>query len=133
MALLIENYQPAGPTIRDFHLSTKRHRVLIGPIGSGKTTGCMQELYKLITRMPAVQGVRRSRWAITRATTPELQFTTIPQWRSMFDDRFMVEVEVDQDQVEYSRAGQGARILIAPRDEGMVASLVTMVARLIRL
>jgi len=88
MALLIENYQPAGPTIRDFHLSTKRHRVLIGPIGSGKTTGCMQELYKLITRMPAVQGVRRSRWAIIRATTPELQFTTIPQWRSMFDDRF---------------------------------------------
>lgn len=65
-----------------FHASNARVRMIMGPFGSGKSTGCVWEV---ITRSqeqaPNDAGVRRSRWAIIRQTYPELKSTTIKTWQ----------------------------------------------------
>lgn len=60
---------------------------IVGPVGSGKTTGIF---FKLV-HMAALQergpdGVRRSRAVIVRNTTPQLRDTTIASWFMWFKD-----------------------------------------------
>lgn len=66
------------PTIKDFSNSNKRIRGLMGPFGSGKSSGCVIEL---ITRAhmqePGPDGVKRVRYAVIRNTYPQLRDTTI--------------------------------------------------------
>lgn len=53
-----------------------------GPVGSGKSTGCMMEiLMRAMRQQPDAQNVRKSRWAIVRNTYPELKTTTIKTWQ----------------------------------------------------
>ena len=66
------------PTIRRFSKSNKRIRAIMGPIGSGKSTGCVIEIIRRAKRQkPANNGVRYSRWLVVRNTYPELKDTTI--------------------------------------------------------
>lgn len=67
----------AAPTLVDFHNSNAFLRGLMGPYGSGKTSACVWEiLLKSMGQAPGRDGVRRTRWAITRETYPQLQDTT---------------------------------------------------------
>lgn len=71
------NYQ-AEPTLQAFHRSKANLRAVMGPIGSGKSVGCVMELFTQGLRMPACKdGVRRSRYGVARNTFPELTSTTI--------------------------------------------------------
>ncbi len=82
-------YRPSGETLRCFHENDAFMRVVIGPLGSGKTTACCMELWRrLITQRPGPDKVRRARWLVVRNTYPQLETTTIPEWRGIFDDRF---------------------------------------------
>lgn len=66
------------PTIRDFWKHNGFQRMLIGPFGSGKSSGCVQEIVRRASRQhPNSDGVRRSRWAIIRNSYPQLRDTTI--------------------------------------------------------
>lgn len=69
----------ASATLRRFHADTASFvRGVRGPIGAGKSVGCVMELLgKAMTQAPNKAGVRRSRWACVRATYPELKSTTI--------------------------------------------------------
>ena len=62
----------------------------MGPIGSGKSVTCVQELQNIALRVqkPHTDGVRRTRFAIVRNTYPELKSTTI----KTFQDWFPVEI-----------------------------------------
>ena len=59
-------------------------RGLMGPVGGGKSSGCVWDLVKRgIQQKPGPDGVRRSRWVIIRNTTGQLEDTTIKtvhQW-----------------------------------------------------
>ena len=90
MAQQVEiDYAPAGPTLGRFHLSDSFFRILIGPLGSAKTTACCLEVWRRITAQQANSaGVRQSRWLMVRSTYPELETTTIPEWRGLFGDNF---------------------------------------------
>ena len=82
-------YEPDGATLRRFFRSEAFVRGLIGPLGSGKTTACIVELFRRATQQaPDSEGVRRTRWAAIRSTFPELRTTTIPSWRGWFGDSF---------------------------------------------
>ena len=60
-------------------------RVLLGPLGSGKTTACCFEiLRRALSQAPDQRGVRPSRWLVCRSTLPELLTTTLPSWRMHF-------------------------------------------------
>lgn len=68
----------AEPTARAFHASVAKYRGIMGPIGSGKSSACCMEiLLRSMQQRPSVDGVRRTRWAVIRATYPQLKSTTI--------------------------------------------------------
>ena len=70
-------------TIADFNRDDSFVRALMGPFGSGKSSGCVQEIIRRGQwqgRSP--DGIRHSRWAAVRNTYPELRDTTL---RTFFD------------------------------------------------
>ena len=74
------------PTAQKFHVSTAFVRGLRGPIGSGKSVACVEELKRIATQVqqPGKDGVRRTRFAIIRNTYPELKTTTIKTFQDWF-------------------------------------------------
>jgi phage terminase large subunit len=62
-------------------------RLVMGPYGSGKSTLCVTEIVKRACQMPRwYAGRRRSRWAIVRNTSGELQSTTLATWLAWFEE-----------------------------------------------
>lgn len=61
----------------------------MGPVGSSKSTACCIEILSRAQEQEAVQGVRRSRWAVIRNTYPELKSTTIKTWLDWADGAVM--------------------------------------------
>jgi len=53
-------------------------RFVVGPVGSGKTTGCIFELLKrCMQQAPGADGKRRTRWAVVRQTLQQLRMTIL--------------------------------------------------------
>jgi hypothetical protein len=67
----------AAPTIKRFSQSRKFLRGLMGPFGSGKSSGCCIELVQWGMRQHLINGKRRARFAVIRNTYGELHDTTI--------------------------------------------------------
>nr|ANO58158.1 hypothetical protein [uncultured Gammaproteobacteria bacterium] len=65
------------PTVKAFWNSDCFQRMLLGPFGSGKSSGCIQEIVRRAARQKPINGVRRTRWAIVRNSYPQLRDTTI--------------------------------------------------------
>lgn len=59
----------------------------MGPVGSSKSSACCMEMFTRGCEQKAFQGVRRTRWAVIRATYPELKSTTIRTWQQWFPDQ----------------------------------------------
>jgi hypothetical protein len=79
-------YTPA-PTVGRFHASNAFVRGIKGPIGSGKSVGCCWEIYtRALEQAPGPDGVRRSRWVVTRNTYGELESTTLRTWLDWFPE-----------------------------------------------
>lgn len=85
------NYTPP-PTVRDFIRSYRPAELffdwIIGPVGSGKTTGLFFKLVYLASQQAKspVDGKRRSRAVIVRNTMPQLRDTTLTSWNYWFKD-----------------------------------------------
>ena len=67
----------ATPTAMAFHASTAFFRGIRGPIGSGKSSMCVWELFLKARNQRVYKGKRRSRFAVIRNTYPELRDTTL--------------------------------------------------------
>src|SRR5262245_13925615 len=81
---MLISYTPP-PTIARFHLSDAFVRILIGPVGSAKTTGMIFEvLRRAIEQAPDQYGVRRTRWAIVRQTLSQMKMTILLDLLSWF-------------------------------------------------
>ena len=90
------------PTIGKFSNSDAFIRALVGPFGSGKSSGCVVEFpYRAQMQRPGPDGIRRTRWAVIRNTARELRDTTVktftqwlpPQYFGRFyesDQRYVV-------------------------------------------
>jgi hypothetical protein len=74
----------APPTVGAFMRSNSFFRLIAGPVGSGKTTGCIFELLRrAMEQAPAADGIRYTRFAIVRQTLKQLKDTVlkdIEQW-----------------------------------------------------
>jgi hypothetical protein len=76
-----------SPVISQFMQSAARFRVICGPFGSGKSSGCISEIPRRAKEQaPGKDGLRRSRWAIVRNTMPMLRDTTMKTWFDWFPD-----------------------------------------------
>lgn len=82
-ALGLKPYVPL-PTVEKFHRDESFFRCIRGPIGSGKSVGCVMELLLRSLRQEPVNGVRKTRWAIIRNTHAQLVATSM----ATFKDRF---------------------------------------------
>ena len=81
----VQSYTPPGVVADEFHLDNAFVRGIKGPVGSGKSSSCCWEILNRALAMPPTRGnMRRSRWAVTRNTYPELKNTTIKTWMDWF-------------------------------------------------
>lgn len=72
----IRAYNPL-PTIKKFHESPGQIRAIIGPVGSGKTSGAAMDVcYYLPHFLAGEYRITRSRWLVIRNTYTELRDTT---------------------------------------------------------
>lgn len=90
---MIIDYTPP-PTIRQFMLCDAEMRVLMGPVGSGKSVGCCFEILNRASQQaPGKDGLRRTRCAVVRQTVRQLSDTTIKTFLDWFPEgvcgRFM--------------------------------------------
>lgn len=80
-------YQPDGEVLEDFFWSRGKLDIIQGPIGSGTSSGaCMRIWAQAQEQEPDMDGVRRSRWIITRDTYKELRETTVKTWLDWFPE-----------------------------------------------
>jgi hypothetical protein len=71
------NYIPP-PTIERFMQNESLVRVVVGPVGSGKSMGCIMEVVRRCRlQEPGADGVRRTRWALIRNTMGQLRQTVL--------------------------------------------------------
>jgi hypothetical protein len=83
MALDIDYTPP--PTGVKFMKSDAKMRVLLGPVGSGKSVTCSFEVIRRASAQePNSQGVRKTRFAVVRETARQLQDTTIKTFLDWF-------------------------------------------------
>jgi hypothetical protein len=75
------------PTIKRFSQSPAFIRGLMGPFGSGKSSGCVIELVKWAKMQPLIDGKRRARFACIRNTYGQLADTTIKTFLYWLPDR----------------------------------------------
>jgi hypothetical protein len=72
----------APPTVGDFMLDDHKVRLIMGPYGSGKTTGCIMEFAKrMLEEHPDATGTRRTRFVIVRNTAQQLRQTILEDIR----------------------------------------------------
>lgn len=80
------NYK-ASPTGAAFHLDNSFVRGIMGPFGSGKSVACVWEIFmRAKSQAPGKDGIRKSRWIVSRNTQPELENTTIKTWLDWFPE-----------------------------------------------
>ncbi|OBX02210.1 TerL [Gallibacterium genomosp. 1] len=73
----------ASPTFKKVHRSNALVKAIRGPIGSGKSVGCVKEMWRIcLNQEPNAQGVRKTRWACVRNTYPELKGTVIKTFQA---------------------------------------------------
>jgi hypothetical protein len=76
----------APPTVGRFMRSDAFFRLIAGPVGSGKTTGCIFEmLRRSIEQEKAPDGYRYTRWAIVRQTLEQLRMTVLKDIQTWLD------------------------------------------------
>lgn len=74
------------PTIWKFSQDDSRIRLLMGPVGSGKSSGCIWEIIRKGLSYPVskIDGIRRTRWAVIRNHYRQLSDTTIKTFFEWF-------------------------------------------------
>ena len=82
------NYAPPGAVAAAFMQCDKFLRGIRGPFGSGKSVTCCMEIFRRAQEQaPGPDGLRKTRWAVIRNTSPELKTTTIKTWLDWFPEK----------------------------------------------
>jgi len=115
-------------TISAFMQCDARHRDIMGPFRSGKSSGSVVEVVRRAMRQQrGPDGFRRSRWMVTRNTMPQLRDTTIKTWLSWFPNKsigyyketgktYFIEIDDIRAEVMF-------RALDTPEDVGNLLSM----------
>lgn len=84
------------PTIREFSEDKSFIRGLMGPFGSGKSSGCVMEIIRKgqQQRPNPRDGIRRTRWAVIRNSYPQLKDTTIKTFMDWFPEKYFGQYKI---------------------------------------
>jgi hypothetical protein len=81
------NVKPLGPVAGQYYLDNSRVSVILGPVGSGKSTAsCLRLGRHSYEQWPMSDGVARTRWCVVRNTKGQLKDTTIKTWLQIFPE-----------------------------------------------
>ncbi|KYC52207.1 MAG: hypothetical protein AMQ22_00934 [Candidatus Methanofastidiosum methylothiophilum] len=84
-----------SPTFAKVHKDRNRFIFIMGPVSSGKSTGCIFHCFlNAQKQVPDRNGIRRSRYAIIRNTYPQLKTTTIKTWINWFKDKIKITYDI---------------------------------------
>lgn len=124
---LIKRYGPS-PTIARFHSDDSFVRGVMGPVGSGKSSGCIIEMVsRAADQKPNAKGKRRTRWAIVRNTYRELLDTSCATFFEWFPPGVAGKWRVDEMKFEIRDGDIEAdflfRALDRPKDVKKLLSL----------
>lgn len=98
----------APKTITDFMLDNSKVRLIIGPYGSGKTTGCIMELMRrAMMEYPDANNVRRTRFVVVRNTAQQLRQTILEDIRKWLTPAMTYRVTDSTVQFRFSHPTQG--------------------------
>lgn len=113
MAQMVFN---APPTISSFMRSNAFVRMLLGPVGSGKSTGCLMEIVKRAREQaPAPDGIRHTRWAIIRQTLQQIKQTILKEFYVWLDP--VTQYKVSENTLYLSFDDVRAEIHLIPLDD----------------
>lgn len=91
---LVLNYD-AIPTFAQVHHDPSKYLFIRGPVGSGKSSGCIWNLFlSAMNQEPDSQGIRRTKWGVLRASYPALKSTVIKSWQDWFGSLLTVVYDV---------------------------------------
>lgn len=109
------NYS-APPTCAAFMKSQSFGRLIAGPVGSGKTTACLFELFRrACEQTPAHDGIRYTRFAIVRQTLRQLKDTVLKDITSWLDG--VAEYKVSENTVHIRIGDVRSEWLLIPLDD----------------
>ena len=67
-----------SPTFVRFHQDDSKMKFVMGPVGSGKSSGCIWDLFfNACKQRPDEDGIRHSRYAVIRGNYPQLRSSTV--------------------------------------------------------
>lgn len=102
-------------TCRDFMLSEKRVRFLVGAVGSSKTTTCLYEILRRAAEQdPATDGIRYTRFAIIRNTLAAIKSTVLKDIQQIFGP--IIDYRVSESTVYIRQGDIHCEILLIPLD-----------------
>ena len=91
-------------------------RAILGPVGSGKSTGCLMELMRRIQEQtPGPDGIRRSRWAIIRQTLQQIKLTVLKEFYTWVAP--IAEFKVSDNTIYINFNDVSAEIHLIPLDD----------------
>ena len=106
----------APPTVGRMMQSQAFIRLILGPVGSGKTTGLIFEIIRRgIEQAKGPDGVRRTRWAIVRQTLSQMKMTILLDLLSWF--REVTHYKVSEQLVTVAFADVHIDIYLIPLEE----------------
>jgi hypothetical protein len=78
---------PLGRVAGAYYLDNSRVSVIVGPVGSAKSTAsCLRLQRHAYEQKPGSDGIAFSRWAIVRNTSKQLEDTTMKTWFRLFPE-----------------------------------------------
>lgn len=106
MAKVIKYDYTCVPTVRAFVFDNHKHKCIIGPVGSGKSSGCVMALLRYAMKQePDSDRIRHTRFVIVRNTVKELKDTTkktIDEWISPLnpvwkesENKYLIQFKLD--------------------------------------
>ena len=95
------NYLPSV-TVRAFLLSESLVKCIVGPLGSGKSMGCIIELFRrMCEQAPDVRGIRPTRFAVVRNTYAQIRDTTLADITEYFGQYFTYKASASTIQWDF--------------------------------
>lgn len=106
----------APPIVGEFMRDESFVRIILGPVGSGKSTGCLMELVRRAAQQaPGPDGIRRTRFAIVRQTLQQIKQTVLKEFYTWVEP--VTSFKVSENTIYLSFDDVRSEIHLIPLDD----------------
>jgi hypothetical protein len=106
----------APATVSAFMQSAAFSRFILGPVGSGKSTGCMFEIIRRMQEQaPAPDGKRYTRWVIVRQTLKQIKETALKEFDTWVQP--LCHFKVSENTLHFRFNDVVSEVILIPLDD----------------